>query len=235
MQQRENTMMQQHPWTWKELVLLLALAFVLVPPLIENFLHDRLEEWFQNDLYSGTLTGLIMAIVFTAGVYGIAIKPKGLGWQEVGFRKFRPSYWGRIAMWYVILVIGAVALSYVVELLFDLGTTNSKTDSLTSRLTPVNMLIAFLSAAVVSPVYEEIFYRGFVYRWIRCKYGIYAGLIASALIFMFAHWPTYNQLPYALFCGIIFALTYEKTSSIYPAMILHGLFNGTVFLLTVLG
>lgn len=68
-------------WSVKELIALLLLTFVLVPWLIESRLQALFEHIFHNSLYSGTLTGLVMGIIFTTGVYIIALLPKkdGMG------------------------------------------------------------------------------------------------------------------------------------------------------------
>lgn len=174
-----------------------------------------------------------MSIIFTLGVYFIAIKPKNLMWKEVGLQRFPKSYWGPILGWTVVLIISSVLLSYVVEWLFDVGVDNDKIESLNTRLSPVNIIIAFVSAAIISPIYEEIFYRGFLYRWVRSKYGIFAGMFISSFIFMLVHIPTFNTLAYNFVSGLIFAWTYEKTQSIIPAMIIHGFFNGLAIILTV--
>lgn len=228
----ENSYFNQSAWSWKELIMLLTLVLVLIPFFIEYLLINYLTEVFQNELYSGTLIGLIMSIIFTLGVYFIAIRPKSLSWKEVGFQRFNKSYWGPLIGWTMVLIIGSILLSVIVEWIFNMGTDNSKTDSLQTRLTTMNIVIAFVSAAIISPIYEEIFYRGFLYRWIRTKYGLLAGMLMSSFIFMLVHIPTFNSLPYTFLSGLIFAWTYEKTQSIYPAMIIHGLFNGLAILLT---
>ncbi|BAC15273.1 hypothetical conserved protein [Oceanobacillus iheyensis HTE831] len=228
----ENSYFNQSAWSWKELFMLLTLVLVLIPFFIEYLLMNYLTEVFQNELYSGTLIGLIMSIIFTLGVYFIAIRPKSLSWKEVGFQRFSTSYWGPLIGWTMVLIIGSILLSVIVEWIFNMGTDNSKTDSLQTRLTTMNIVIAFVSAAIISPIYEEIFYRGFLYRWIRTKYGLLAGMLMSSFIFMLVHIPTFNSLPYTFLSGLIFAWTYEKTQSIYPAMIIHGLFNGLAILLT---
>lgn len=174
-----------------------------------------------------------MSILFTFGVYFIGIKPKKLSWKEVGFQRFSKSYWIPICGWTIVLIIGSILLSYMMEWLFDIGTNNSKTKSLQTRLTTINIIIAFVSAAIISPIYEEIFYRGFLYRWFRSKYGLLAGILISSSIFMAVHIPTFNSLPYTFLSGLIFAWTYEKTQSIYPSMIIHGTFNGLSVFLTV--
>ncbi|MBT2600070.1 MULTISPECIES: type II CAAX endopeptidase family protein [unclassified Oceanobacillus] len=228
----EKSYFNQSAWSWKELILLLTLVLVLIPFFIEYLLMQYLTEIFQNELYSGTLIGLIMSIIFTLGVYFIAIRPKNLSWKEVGFQRFSKSYWGPIIGWTLVLINGSILLIYFMELVLDTGTDNSKTDSLQTRLTTMNIVIAFVSAAIISPIYEEIFYRGFLYRWIRTKYGLLAGMLISSFIFMLVHIPTFNSLPYTFLSGLIFAWTYEKTQSIYPAMIIHALFNGLAILLT---
>lgn len=224
----------QSPWSWKELVLLLTLVLVLVPFFIEYLLANTLTDILQNDLHSGTLIGFMMSIIFTLGVYVIAVKPKNLKWTEVGFQRFSKSYWISIIGWTLTLIIISILLAIIIDWLFEIGTNNSKTDSLVTRLSTINIIIAFISAAIVSPIYEEIFYRGFLYRFFRSKYGLLTGMLISSFIFMIVHIPTFNSLPYTFLAGLVFAWTYEKTQSIYPAMIIHGLFNGIAVVLTAL-
>ncbi|MBD7937462.1 MULTISPECIES: CPBP family intramembrane glutamic endopeptidase [Cytobacillus] len=218
-------------WSIQTFLLILMFVFIIVPILIENWAHDLLQQWFQNDLYAGTLTGLIMAIVFTVALYYITIKPYGLNWQSLGLRPFAKSYWLPIIGWTIFLIVGSVLLVILMDL-FSVGVENKKTASLTAELNGLTILIAFISAAIVSPIYEEILYRGFIYRWLRAKCNIGLSMLISSTIFTVVHLPTYNTLPVNFFSGLIFAWTYEKTGSIYPAMIIHSIFNGLAILLT---
>ncbi|MDL4839878.1 CPBP family intramembrane glutamic endopeptidase [Aquibacillus rhizosphaerae] len=223
------------PWTWKELIQLLLLVLVFVPVFIEYLLKDYLATLFQNDLYSGTLIGLIMSMIFMLGVYVFAIMPNNLSWKEVGLRRFSSSYWKAIIGWTIVLIVISIAMVVVMEDLLGVGPNSTKTDSLQSSVTLLNFFIGFISAAIISPVYEEIFYRGFLYRFIRSKYGIAVGMLSSSFIFMIIHIPTFNTLPVNFVSGLIFAWTYEKSGSVFPAMIIHGLFNGIAVIVTVLG
>ncbi len=223
------------PWTWKELVQLLILVLVIVPIFIEYLLKGYLSEVFQNDLYSGTLIGSIMSVIFMLGLYFFALLPNKLSWKEVGLKSFSVNYWKAIIGWTIVLIVVSIALVVIMEILSGVGPDNSKTDSLQSRMTLLNFLIAFVSAAIISPVYEEIFYRGFLYRFLRSKYGIPIGMLGSSFIFMIVHIPTYNTLPVNFASGLIFAWTYEKSGSVIPPMIIHGIFNGIAIILTALG
>ncbi|WP_342351648.1 hypothetical protein [Sutcliffiella cohnii] len=92
-------------WSWKEVFILLILILILVPFFIEYLLHDFLYTLFQESLYSGTLTGLIMAIVFTVALYFVALKPHDLSWDAVGVNRFPTRYWKWIAVWTISLIV----------------------------------------------------------------------------------------------------------------------------------
>lgn len=222
----------ERKWNILELILLLNLCLVGVPILLENILYDQLIHSLDNTLYAGTLTGFCMAIVFTIAVYWIALKPNHLGWTAVGLNPLRKKMWKTILLWTILLILISIALVVVMDML-SVGTNNAKTDSLKSDLTPFTFLIGFLSAAVVSPIYEEIFYRGFLYTWFR-RWGVRKAMIFSSFIFMIVHIPTYNTLPVNFASGLVFCWVYEKTGSIIPAIIIHGIVNGIGISLSVL-
>ncbi|KMJ57694.1 CAAX protease [Bacillus sp. LL01] len=210
------------------------MALVFVPIFIETYLHRFLLQAFGNTLYAGTMSGLIMSIIFTLSVYLVALKPHQLGWKEVGLRSFSKNYWKWIPVWTVVLIVSSILLVVLMDI-FQIGVDNSKTESLKEQVTWFTFAIAFLSAAVVSPLYEEIFYRGFLYKWMRDKWDVTAGLLGSSLIFTIVHIPTYNTLPVNFISGMIFAWTYEKSGSIIPGIIIHAVFNGLAVVLTVVG
>ncbi|WP_137790109.1 type II CAAX endopeptidase family protein [Bacillus sp. E(2018)] len=222
----------ERKWNNRELILLLSLCLVGVPILLENLLYDQFIRWLDNTLYAGTLTGFCMAIVFTTAVYWIALKPNHLGWGAVGLNPLRKNMWKTILLWTILLIFISIALVIMMDVL-SIGTNNAKTDSLKSDLTPFTFVIGFLSAAVVSPIYEEIFYRGFLYTWFR-RWGVRKAMIFSSFIFMIVHIPTYNTLPVNFASGLVFCWVYEKTGSIIPAIIIHGIVNGIGISLSVL-
>ncbi|PLR89340.1 CPBP family intramembrane metalloprotease [Bacillus sp. T33-2] len=220
-------------WTYKELSLLLLLALVIVPVGIEFLLYDFLQQILQDSLYSGTITGFVMAIVFTLGVYFIALRSHRLSWNVLGLRFFSNTYWKWIIVWTVVLIAASLLILTLMEL-FQIGVENRKTESLKANMTWLTFSIGFISAAIISPIYEEIFYRGFLYKWVRMKWGVSTGVLFSSLIFTIVHIPTYNTLPVNFISGMIFAWTYEKSGSILPGIIIHGTFNGIAIILTAL-
>ncbi|MCA1033198.1 CPBP family intramembrane metalloprotease [Bacillus infantis] len=221
-------------WGWREFILLMLLEFIIVIGVVKLIVQPLYAEWLKDDLYAGTLTGLTIAVILMAGVYFTALRPKRLSWREVGVKGFALKDWKLIGLYSAVLLAGAVI---IVVLTSFIGNTweNSKTEAMQQNVTFFTVLIAFISAAVISPIYEEIFYRGFLYRWLRTRMGLKGALLLSSLIFTIIHIPTYNVMPVNFFSGILFALAYERTGSIWPPVLIHGLTNGFMVLLTSLG
>ncbi|MCR8844236.1 CPBP family intramembrane metalloprotease [Paenibacillus sp. SC116] len=226
---------QQDKWTWKELTALLLLEFGVVIGCIKFVIAPMYTAWFSNELYSGTLMGLTIAIVLLLGVYFIALRPQRLSWSEVGLRSFPAKDWWRIVGWTLLYLVGSIVVMELTVLLVGNSYDNSKTEAMQQNVTVFAVSISFISAAIISPIYEEIFYRGFLYRWLRTRLGVGGGIFLSSSIFTIIHIPTYNAMPVNFLCGIVTAWAYERTNSIWPAMIIHGAINAIAVLLTSLG
>ncbi|MGE6261328.1 CPBP family intramembrane glutamic endopeptidase [Heyndrickxia sporothermodurans] len=225
---------EQDRWSLKEFIILMFLEFVFVIGCIKFVVHPRYSHLLDNELYAGTLMGLTIAITLMLGIYFVGLRPKKLSWSEVGVKAFSAKDWKIIAVFTIFLLVGDVIILVLTSFI---GNTweNSKTEALQQNVTFFTVLIAFISAAVISPIYEEIFYRGFLYRWLRTRVGFIGAIILSSFIFTIIHIPTYNVMPVTFFSGIIFALAYERTNSIWSSVIIHGLTNGIMVLLTSLG
>ncbi|WP_082304925.1 CPBP family intramembrane glutamic endopeptidase [Planococcus glaciei] len=229
----EGSFKRNEMWKWRDLIYMLVLVLVLVPIFIETVLFNYLLDFFQNELHAGTLNGFIMAIIFTTALYFIVLKPKEQSWKTVGLTPFPLRDWKLIAFWTIVLIVVSIVL--VIGMSFiGVGTENSKTESLQSQMTLLNFTIGFVSAAIISPIYEEIFYRGFLYRFFSSRYGVLSGMLISSLIFTVVHIPTFNTLPVNFVSGLIFSWVYQKTGSILPSILIHGIFNGIAVILTAI-
>jgi hypothetical protein len=96
---------------------------------------------------------------------------------------------------------------------------------------PAIAWLIFLLAVVV-PIGEEMFFRGFVYGGLRARWGVTIALLISAAFFAVVHLQIVHGLP-VFVLGIGFALIYERTGSLLPAIVAHGV-NNVVAVLAVL-
>jgi uncharacterized protein len=89
---------------------------------------------------------------------------------------------------------------------------------------------AGLLVCVVAPFAEELFFRGFLFGALR-KRGLIVAVSVSGLAFGLAHVassPIGFLVPLATL-GVILALLYERTKSLYPPIALHALNNSIAF------
>lgn len=94
-------------------------------------------------------------------------------------------------------------------------------------------LVAFIAAAIVAPVAEELLFRGFLYRGLRDRWGIIAGAVVSSVLFALFHLVP-GVIPAIILMGLVFAALYELTDSVWPPILLHGVYNGLAIVMAYL-
>jgi membrane protease YdiL (CAAX protease family) len=86
----------------------------------------------------------------------------------------------------------------------------------------ISMLIM---GGIVAPLAEELFFRGILYQWMRDRWGVRFGLLASALVFGAVHVDPAVAASAAVM-GFILAWVYEQSQSIWPSITIHTINNG---------
>lgn len=216
--------------SWRQLGIIILILFGLTPLLVETQLHDYMLNRGIHPLYAGTGIGLLLAALFLAVLYLITLRHLPSPLEQVGIRPMRRRDWPLLVKW-TLLLIGVSIAIVLIQSMFGVGTDNTKTDSLQDDMSLIRFLVAFVSAAVISPIYEEIFYRGFLYRFFKERGGVRVGLLMSSTLFTLAHLPTTNTLLVNFASGLIFAWVYERTGSIFASMFIHGFVNGLAVIL----
>jgi hypothetical protein len=92
-----------------------------------------------------------------------------------------------------------------------------------NNLIMVALGIVFVTV-IVAPFTEELFFRGFLFKGLREKYGWINALMFSSIIFALFHGQIATLIPTFLI-GALFAYMYQRTESVYPGMLLHFTIN----------
>nr|ASV47039.1 CAAX protease family protein [uncultured bacterium] len=206
---------------WTELVvgalayLVLSVAVVLIVVLLVRGQPDG--------VVATTLTGLV-----TLAAAGIALAVRVRSLPALGVR---PTT-GR---WLLLGVAGGV-LAWLVNRVVVLayfqftGDLSNPQESMAAAATTFGWsFIGILAAgAVLVPLAEELLFRGVGYGALR-RYGVVVATVVSSVVFGVAHGINV-VLPAAIVLGIITAVLYERSRSIWPAVLAHVLNNALVFL-----
>ena len=172
---------------------------------------------------------LVYSLCLALAVFGplavIVRRRRSVSWKKLGLA---PT--GRRVMWvglaaglagYTIigLIDGAMALVLGRELVD------------TSRLfvegvdpTWITAGISFLATVAVLPILEELLFRGVLLGWLQERIPAVLALVVSALAFSAYHWNA-DYIASLTALGLIFGWVYQRTRSIWPAVIAHGTYN----------
>jgi membrane protease YdiL (CAAX protease family) len=91
--------------------------------------------------------------------------------------------------------------------------------------------VNFVLIVGLTPVVEEMTFRGLGFSLLR-RYGEWMAILLVGLTFGLAHGLVYGLPELALF-GCALAWLRARTGSVYPGMILHGLFNAIALIAAV--
>lgn len=84
----------------------------------------------------------------------------------------------------------------------------------------------WLSAVLVAPVAEEVFFRGIVQTLLlNVLRRRWAALALASLVFAAVHFPQPQAIPALAVLGVLLGFAYERTGSLLPAIAVHSLFN----------
>lgn len=89
--------------------------------------------------------------------------------------------------------------------------------------------ITLLLAGIITPIMEEIFYRGILLGKLRQGFGVVVAIGIQALFFGIGHMNLVQGI-YACVMGILFGYVVIWTGSLYGAIILHVVINTTSIL-----
>jgi membrane protease YdiL (CAAX protease family) len=201
--------------------------------------------WTANDTWLGlglllVLVGVYFAVIFllgesqNLGIFVVAtfefillipiavvFLVRKAAWTELGLRPFKRNDLalgcGLLAAVYIVVIVNnlvMIALGVVTQ-------ADVVSDLLGELDAPI--LFAFVTA-IVAPFTEELFFRGFLFKGFRQKYGWVRALLISSAIFALFHGQVATLIPTFLL-GALFAYLYQRTESVFPGMILHFTVN----------
>ncbi len=87
-----------------------------------------------------------------------------------------------------------------------------------------NKFIAYMSIVVIAPIFEEIIFRGFVFKEFLKRYSLAKAIIFSSLIFGIIHMNIHQGVA-TFFLGTILAVIYYKSNSLLLCILIHFINN----------
>lgn len=219
-------------WKVKDLFKVLGIIFaLLIAANLVLFLFDIDEERPGTFFIVGFL--IVQHIIFLAPVFFLIFKKYGLSIQDFGLRPIR----FRTLIKWILKGIGAFVL-----MLIALGTilTQVKIPGFSPQTpylplfgeTGADRIAAGIMLIVVSPIVEEIFFRGFFLQTLlsRMKPWVASALVAA--VFALIHLE-FQSIGIIFLLALIINWLYIRSRSIYPGIGFHILNNSLAFLVEI--
>jgi membrane protease YdiL (CAAX protease family) len=183
----------------------------------------------KNLLYKwSTVEGnLIQFAIIAAIVYAIA----GLGQRRRLFAVRAPTSWRTAVKIGIGIVVGMIALTYALEPVLHPGREQGVTPDTWQPNHAAAYVANGLVIAVVAPFVEELTFRGLGYS-LLVRFGRWTAIILVGVAFGLAH-GLVQALPFLAAFGVGLAYLRSRVDSVFPGMIVHGLFNATALTVAV--
>ena len=202
-------------------------------------------KWDDLPMWGVSLVGLsqqlvlILAVVISARAFGISLQ-KDFLLQSKKSDVGKGLCYGIAAQY---LVVPVVTYPFIWIFDIDANRISEPARELSDKATsPIGIIAIILTVGLLAPFAEELFFRGLLYGSIRKKGDsagnqkliVWTSAIISSAIFSAIHFQLL-LFPALFVIGMIFALIYERSGRLAPAIWAHVGFNATtLFSLLVL-
>ena len=162
--------------------------------------------------------------VLLLSVWLIVVKKRRLSWNAVGVRL--PAGGQAFLLAAAALLGSLVFTSAYAFIVSNLGFDVLTPEPLPAGLAGDGAVVALTALALGAwvPFVEEVFFRGFLFAGLAARYGLYVGVAVSAALFALVHFSPATIIPIFV-TGILFALVYHTTRSIWIPIAAHSAQN----------
>lgn len=163
---------------------------------------------------------LILELVYLLPIL-LIFSWRRISWKHLGFGKFSVNVVG-MGCGLLVAAYALILLHNSVLYMLGIDTQGDEIFDIFNQLeSPVWF---FLVGAVIAPIVEELFFRGFLFQGFRQKYGWLPALLLSSAIFGVAHLDPVSLIP-TFILGCVLAYVYHRSNSVWPGIIFHATIN----------
>ncbi len=173
-----------------------------------------------------SMAGLVVAtILVLSGLFALLLR---LGLRGRSYSSLERIHKIRA----LILWSGGIALALVLMVAFGLVFPHS-VQQIPAPDTVLQFVPLAIAVVLIAPIFEELFFRGYILEAMRRRSGRTAAYLFSAALFAIVHYQLQALVPIFI-TGCVFAHIVFQTKHIGGAMVAHAVNNGLAFLVLVL-
>ncbi len=183
----------------------------------------------RNVFYKwSTVGGALFQFGFILGIV-LLIAVAGPARELLALR--RPRSWSRAAALAAGLFVATFVVAAALDPILHAGDEQGLTPTEWDPTRALPFAANFVLVAAFVPVVEELAFRGLGFSLLE-RFGQPVAIFAVGVLFGLAH-GLLAALPILVFFGVGLAWLRARTDSVYPCILLHGVFNGVSLLAAV--
>jgi uncharacterized protein len=222
------------PWEWETILQVLVVGFFfmgqIVIPLIVGSFGVSFAAFGMRARAAYTLTYYLLMAGSGLAVLYFSIKPY-LPLPEGWFRPTGKRSW---ILWGVGGYFAALPLMLLISILNQQiwqgqGGSNPLLQIVLEEGDPIALALFFFTASIAAPVFEELFFRGFLLPSLTRYLPVWGAIGLSALIFATAHLSLSEVLPLTVL-GTVLGFVYTRSRGLLSSMLLHSLWNSVTMI-----
>ena len=220
---------KRSPWPLKDIFsgLSIPLVFWILIHTLVHIDSIRYRPWIAQPLLFAI--GILAYIALF--LYPVHIcKKRGL-WPLVvsmsGFEIFKELIRSFLILLLIMLAVGLARK--VASIIFKIPIEQPEVWRWISYAPNSYLVVAFLIVGfTITPVVEEVFFRGFFYNALKTRFPIFFATIFQAAIFSFVHGYELLNSFLVILIGIALAIVYEKRKNLLSPIFVHGEMNAII-------
>jgi len=227
----ESSFLANQRWRYRDLVIVMGVVTLMnFVPVPRGSFTDGWPRW--------AIIPALIAFLIMASVWAPVRWRQPRPWRALGFEPSTALY---NALWALRIALGLAAAFAV----FGLWVRRHSSSVHTATSTPLlvgpqghlsDFLAMYVIAAVLSPVVEEMVFRGLAYGLLFRKFGRAGAAVASAALWAVGHAVTLSytgavKILFTVMMGIVYAEVYRRRQSLVPTVAFHIVSNSASVLI----
>ena len=215
------------PWDWTDFVMFWPGAFTAASLMVSIALPitDALTGGASSSARTAAESFVQQATFYGGGIFNI--------WLLVGLRRggtLQDLGWRKFEWWWLPAAVVVAGFTWLLTGWLQIAAQHLFPSAQNTQCTSVRndyrnyVVLALIVVSIMAPLAEETIFRGFLYGWLAKVMPAGFAIIISGAIFGALHGVLLLFIPlWAV--GIILALMYRGSNSLWPGVAVHALFN----------
>ena len=205
--------------------------YILVFTRILKVTESKIENLEELQMTAGLVLFSSIAMLSIAGIVPLILFWRTNLIEFFGLRwlRWQNIFWIMPAFVFAMMIIGAilVACGWQTWVQDSLGAKPQEAVTLVRETSDVGLLVAMAVTAIIfAPITEELIFRGYLYPVVKRFTDRWFASIFSGVLFGVIHFNV-MALPMLALMGVILAVIYERSGSLWVPIGCHAAFNAT--------